>query len=166
MTASGQNPVYGFAARRPLHVLAAVAAATLAIVYAVQHLGGLEPCQLCLYQRWPWWAVLAIAGIALWPKTGRRVQRAATGLCGAILLAGAALAVFHAGVEQGWWQGLASCGGGTVPGSLAEMQEMMNRPIVRCDQPAWTLFGVSMAGYNALLSLVTGAWAVRVAADG
>lgn len=164
MTASGLNTVYSLAADRPLPVLAAIAAATLATVYASQYLGGLEPCQLCLYQRWPWWAVLAIAGAGLWPMAAPRLRRALTGLCGAILLAGAALAFFHAGVEQGWWEGLASCGGGSVPASLAEMQKSMNQPIVRCDQPAWTLFGVSMAGYNGLASLVIGLWAVRMAA--
>ncbi|MDH3702108.1 MAG: disulfide bond formation protein B [Alphaproteobacteria bacterium] len=164
MTASGRNIVHSLAADRPLPVLAALAAATLAIAYASQYLGGLEPCQLCLYQRWPWWAVLAIAGTGLWPKTNDRLRRALTGLCGGILLGGAALAFFHAGVEQGWWEGLASCGGGSVPGSLAEMQKMLNQPIVRCDQPAWTLFGVSMAGYNGLASLLIGGWAVRMAA--
>jgi disulfide bond formation protein DsbB len=164
MTALGRHPMQDLMGIQPLPVLAALAAATLATAYASQYLGGLEPCQLCLYQRWPWWAVLAIAGVGLWPRFGHRFRRTLTGLCGAILLAGAALAFFHAGVEQGWWEGLASCGGGSVPGSLAEMQKMMNQPIVRCDQPAWTLFGISMAGYNGLVSLLAGLWAVRTAA--
>ena len=160
MIASGRNAAHSLTAVRPLPVLATIAAATLATAYASQYLGGLEPCQLCLYQRWPWWGVLAIAGAGLWPKTGDRFRRSLTGLCGAILLAGAALAFFHAGVEQGWWEGLASCGGGAVPDSLAEMRKLMHQPIVRCDQPAWTLFGVSMAGYNGLASLVAGLWAL------
>lgn len=146
--------------KAPLLVLA-IAAATLAAAYGSQYLGGLEPCQLCLYQRWPWWAALALSGIAALPAPPAAVQRTLLLLAGVVILGGAAIALFHVGVEQKWWAGPAICGGGgQVPTSLQDLQAMMKRRAVPCDTPAWMLLGVSMAGYNALLSLAVGVGAV------
>ena len=146
---------------RPLAVLVlAVGAGVLATAYASQYLGGLAPCELCLYQRWPWWAA---GGLALIAATAPVAANRRRGLCltaGLFILAGAALAAYHVGVEQHWWQGPASCGGGAMPATLAEMQRAMATPIVPCDEPAWSLFGVSMAGYNAVFSLVFGGFVI------
>lgn len=156
----------------PPAILCGLGATTLAIVYAAQYLGGLAPCQLCLYQRWPWWAVVVLSavslarGTGLAPGIGSRPRRTITAVCGVLLLAGAGLALYHVGVEQSWWAGLASCAGGDAPVSLSDMQSMMATPVPRCDAPAWTLFGVSMAGYNALLSAAAGAWAIWTATAG
>ena len=146
--------------KAPLLVLA-ISVATLAAAYGSQYLGGLEPCQLCLYQRWPWWAAIGLSGLAVLPTLPAAGQRTLLLLAGIVILGGAAIALFHVGVEQKWWAGPASCGGGgQVPASLQDLQDMMQKRVVPCDTPAWTLLGVSMAGYNALLSLAVGAGAV------
>lgn len=148
----------------PALILLAISAATLATVYASQYIGGLQPCELCLYQRWPWWGVLALAAVASLPALPANLRMLLVLAAGLVLLAGASLAFFHVGVEQHWWPGLASCsGGGQMPGSFAQLQQMMQRPAPACDKPAWTLLGISMAGYNAILSVVMGAWALVTA---
>ena len=147
----------------PALALAAISAATLATVYASQYIGGLQPCELCLYQRWPWWIALGLSVIALPTVLSVNLRALLVGLGGASVLVGAGIAVFHVGVEQHWWAGLTSCAGGQAPASFEELQRMMSQPAARCDEPAWTLFDISMAGYNAMLSIVIGVWAVVTA---
>ena len=145
----------------PAVLLLAISAATLAAVYASQYVGGLQPCQLCLYQRWPWWGALVLSALALLPALSIRLRMLLLMAAGLGLLAGGGVAIYHVGVEQHWWPGPASCGAtGQIPGSFAEMQQMMLRPAASCDEPAWTLLGVSMAGYNAMLSIAVSAWAL------
>jgi len=131
-------------------------AATLAAALVFQHWGGLAPCELCYWQRYPYWGAipLAIVGAML------------PGRAGALCLAGAALCLattagiggFHVGVEQHWWQGTSACG--TSQGPAASLEELRARllaaPLVRCDQPAWTLAGLSMAAYNMLIATALG----------
>lgn len=142
--------------------LLALGAVTLGSVYAAQYLGGLQPCPLCLYQRWPWWIAVGLSALALaLPGFGR----AALMLAGLAIGAGAGIAFYHAGIEQQWWPGPTSCSGAATPDSLDALRaQLFAAPIIRCDDIAWSLFGISMAGYNALLSLATGAglfWLLR-----
>ncbi len=78
-------------------------------------------------------------------------------------LVGAGLAAFHVGVEQHWWAGTAECGANFGPaGSVEELRRrLLAQAVVRCDEVAWSLFGISMAGYNFLLSLALAVFAVR-----
>lgn len=152
------------AGRIPAFVLAFVSAATLAAVYASQFIGGLVPCELCLYQRWPWWAALLLCILAMPTILSAKLRALLVGLAGLSVLAGAGIAMFHVGVEQHWWPGLASCSAaGQNPASFEQMQQMLSQPTASCDEPAWTMFGISMAGYNAILSIVVGVWAVVTA---
>ena len=64
-------------------------------------------------------------------------------------MASGAIGVFHAGVELGWWEGLTRC----TAGGAMSLDELMNVPLVRCDQVQWSLMGISMAGWNAIISL-------------
>jgi disulfide bond formation protein DsbB len=124
--------------------------AALAIAFASQYLGGLQPCQLCIWQRWGYAAAIALA-LATFPfPAGVRPYGAA--LASAALLATAGLALFHAGVEYHWWQGLASCTGNLDTGQTlgALEQQLLATPVIPCDRPAWTMFGISMAGYDFL----------------
>jgi disulfide bond formation protein DsbB len=128
--------------------------ATLGAVYASQYLGGLRPCPLCLYQRWPWWIAGGLAVLSLRPGFGR----GALMLAGLALWAGAGIAGYHVGIEQHWGAGPSACTGAATLDSVDALRaQIFATPIVRCDEIAWSLFGVSMAGYNALLSVATGA---------
>jgi len=137
---------------------AALGIAVLLSVYGSQYLGGLRPCVLCLYQRWPWWVAVGLAAVALGLRGQAKWQMAAVGLASLSLLVGAGIAVFHVGVEQHWWQGLASCGGvSDMPMTVEALKaQIMSAPVVRCDEVAWSFLGLSMAGYNALISTAAG----------
>jgi disulfide bond formation protein DsbB len=116
-----------------------------------QHLGGLDPCEMCYWQRWPHWASLAIAGLSFLVA---RHARPLTLLAALAIAGSGAIGVFHAGVEAGWWEGLTSCSTGVSGGSPEELlKNIMAAPVIRCDQVQWTLLGLSMAGWNALISL-------------
>lgn len=146
--------------------LALAAAGALAVAAVAEHVFGLEPCVLCLYQRDAYWAALAFAaaGTVLGGRPRRR--RALLALAGLAFLAGAAAAFFHVGVEEAWWRGTPGCHGPMIePGmSVEELRQLLEarERVVPCDEPAWSLFGISMAGYNFLASgaLAVGAlWA-------
>ena len=141
--------------RRAAQAMLAVAAAILLAVYAMQYLGGLEPCPLCVWQRYPWFAVLGIG--LLTPAVGRGGGRMLLAAMGAALIVGAGIAGHHVGVEQLWWEGSSTCadgGAGGEPTSLAALRALaMGTPAPRCDVPAWMLFGISLTGYNFLASV-------------
>jgi disulfide bond formation protein DsbB len=137
--------------------LAAIAAAMLAGAYAFEHIGGLRPCELCWWQRYAWMATLVLA-LAAHPAGTGRAGAALLTLAGAAALAGAGIAFFHVGVEQQWWPGTAACGGGTG-GALsveARLKQLLETPVVRCDEIAWSMLGLSMAAWNGLVALTAG----------
>ncbi|MFQ5533557.1 MAG: disulfide bond formation protein B [Sphingomonadales bacterium] len=142
-------------AAMPALVLLA-AASILGAAFAFEHLGGYAPCKLCLYQRWPYGAAIVLSLIAIFLVHRRydRLARAFIVVCGLGFVVGAALGGYHVGVEEGWWQGPTTCSGSggadTVEALLAQVEAA---PVVRCDQVQWRLLGLSMAGYNVLLSL-------------
>ncbi len=134
-------------------------AGLLAGAFAFQYIGGLAPCQLCLWQRWPHAAAVLIGIVAL--ATGWR-WLLWLGALAALTTAG--IGVFHVGVEQGWWEGLATCTAGSITGiSTADLLNPaadVAQP-VRCDAIAWEMFGISMAGWNVIVSvLLAGLWLV------
>jgi disulfide bond formation protein DsbB len=129
----------------------------LGAAYVSQYGFGLKPCILCLYQRVPYALNIAF-GVIAFIATFRYPRLAAVILYLMVLsfLAGAVIAGFHVGVEYGWWKGLPSCGGQILPehATIEQLREALeNQNIVRCDKPAWTMFGISMAGYNFMMSL-------------
>jgi disulfide bond formation protein DsbB len=140
--------------RAPL-LLFLVSAAVVGTALLSQYVGGLAPCELCLYERWPYYGVAAVA-LAAAVIGSRMASRMA--LVGAVLafLAGAGLAFYHVGVEQHWFAGPAACTAGNAgpPANFEEYKRrLMQQQVVACDQPQWTLFGVSLAGFNLLASL-------------
>jgi disulfide bond formation protein DsbB len=141
----------------PTLVLAACVA-VLGTALASQYLGGLQPCILCLYQRVPYWAAIGLSLLALifiGRAGGKRIAAALIGLAAIAFLIGAGIAAFHVGVEQHWWAGTAECGAsGALSGSTADLRaQLLAQPVVRCDEVAWSLFGISMAGFNVPMSL-------------
>lgn len=143
---------------RPLSLARLVAILTptglLGGALAFQYIGGLAPCQMCYWQRWPHLAaiLLALGAIALRRRAGTSAFLTLLA-AGAIFVSGA-IGVFHAGVEYGWWQGLTTCATTVAPrGGQSSLDAIMNAPLIRCDVAPWSLFGISMAGYNAILSI-------------
>ena len=137
----------------------------LAWVYASQYLGGLQPCVLCLYQRWPWWVATGLAILALVFRRHSRFQTVVVGLASLSILFGSGIAVFHMGVEQHWWRGLASCGsvGSDIPMTAKALKaQIMSAPVARCDEIDWSFLGLSMSGYNALISGFVGMVGLRL----
>lgn len=116
---------------------------------AFQHLGGLAPCELCLWQRWPHLAALALGLAALAARGSlRRILIVSAAFA---MLVSAGIAILHVGVEQRWWRGPTTCSSTSIaPGDFASA--MIAAPIVRCDTVAWSVAGISMAGWNALAS--------------
>lgn len=153
----------------PRHVpwlTAGVSLAALCVAWLAQYGFGLAPCHLCLLQRDAYWAAIALSffAIVLGLRDRRSTQfgrRLAIALIGIAFLAGTGIALYHVGVEQTWWEGAGGCVGGGISGlSGADLEAaIMNAPVTRCDDIAFELFGISMAGYNALLSLALAAFA-------
>lgn len=132
-----------------------VSAVVLGAALASQHWGGLMPCELCIVQRWPWTAAIVIALIGLLVGDGRSLSWLALALA-VVFAVGVAFAFYHVGVEQRWFAGPSAC---TVGGGQATTLEEMKRQIagtqpVLCDQVQWSLFGVSLAGWNLLASFI------------
>lgn len=129
-------------------------AALLAGALGSQYIGGLYPCEMCHWQRWPHYAavLLALAAFALrrWPERSRALVVAAA----VAIFASGCIGVYHAGVEKGVFEGLTRCattgGGGGRADILADI---MATPLVRCDQVQFAFLGVSMAGWNAIVSI-------------
>ena len=136
-----------------------ISAGMLAVAHAFQTFGGLAPCELCLKQRTVYWVAAAISAVAMVivrMPGGPRWREATCWLLALVVLASAGVAGYHAGVEWRFWPGPQSCsGGGTV--SVAALKDLLNGGGVKmpaCDQPAWKFAGLSMAGWNAVASMV------------
>ena len=114
-----------------------------------QYVGGLHPCEMCYWQRWPHGAAIVLAALAFLFRAGNRQATILTLMAALAIAVSGGIGVFHAGVEYGWWEGLTTC---TASGGLS-LDELMNVPLVRCDEVQWSLAGISMAGFNALFSL-------------
>lgn len=133
-----------------------ISLAALGAVYVAQYGFNLQPCVLCLYQRWPYRMVAGVGVFAFILAPRLTVLAWATlWIAPLAYVVGAAIALFQVGVEQHWWRGTDSCVGADLSNlSAAEMLMRINAaPLVRCDEIQFELFGISMAGYNGLLSL-------------
>jgi disulfide bond formation protein DsbB len=114
-----------------------------------QYLGGLHPCEMCYWQRWPHGVAILLAAGAFTAPAGSSRSRMLTLLAALAIAVSGAIGVYHAGVEAGIFQGLTSC---STTGATS-FEDLMKVPLVRCDQVQWSMFGISMAGWNAIISL-------------
>lgn len=136
-----------------------VPAALMGGALVSQYVFGLYPCEMCWWQRYPHIAAVVLAGLALGLRKSPlgdvlvRLAAIAIGISGLI-------GAFHAGVEYHWWEGLTACTR-TASAGGDPLAAIMDAPVIRCDVAQWTLFGVSLAGFNFLISTV-GAVAVFV----
>jgi disulfide bond formation protein DsbB len=119
-----------------------------------QYVGGLFPCEMCHWQRWPHYAAVVVA-LAAWMTRGTSLSKPLTIIAGLLVLLSGAIGLFHAGVEYGWWPGITRCTA-TAGSSGDILADIMAAPMIRCDVAPWQLFGISLAGWNALFSIVGG----------
>lgn len=136
-----------------------VSAGMLATAHAFETFGNLAPCHLCLKQREVYWVALGVAAVGVvtqrfaWAK---RTRLAVLWMLAVAFLFGAGLAAFHAGVEWKWWPGPQTCTGGatvTIEDMSALLSGAAKASAPACDVAAWRMFGLSMAGWNTLVSL-------------
>ena len=127
---------------------------------AFQHIGGMAPCKLCIWQRYPHVVAIVLGALALsfenaWLRTGIILAGALSAATTAVI------GVYHAGVEQGIFEGPTSCTASAIDNMSADdlLAQIMAAPLVRCDDIPWQLAGISMAGWNAIVSIVLcGLW--------
>ncbi|MEL0435576.1 disulfide bond formation protein B [Phycobacter sp. K97] len=137
--------------RSLLILLAAGGSAALLLgAFGFQYIGEMPPCKMCYWQRYPHGAAVGIGALALL-LSGSTLPY--LGALAALTTSG--IGAFHAGVEQGWWEGPSTCTSGPVTGLTPEqlMEQIMAAPLVRCDEIPWEMFGLSMACWNAVISL-------------
>ncbi len=139
--------------QRSLMLIAAAGSAALLIgAFLFQHVGGMAPCKLCLWQRWPHAAAIAI-GVAAIALPNRILAWLGAGAA----LTTAGIGIYHTGVERGWWEGPSSCSGGGPGLSGLSGDALISTEgragIVMCDEVVWELAGLSMASWNALIAL-------------
>lgn len=135
----------------PLALLAAFGSLGLLLgAFGFQYLGGIHPCPMCLWQRWPH-ALAAALGLLVW-LTARPGLLAPLGALAMAVSTG--LGLYHSGVERGWWQGPTTCTSGPIGGLTPDqlMEQIMSAPLVRCDEIAWQMAGLTMPNLNALIS--------------
>ena len=138
-------------------VALAVPTLLLAGAYVSQYGFGLYPCEMCWWQRYPHFAAVGIGLLAYVMKP----PQVWTALAGLAILTSGLIGGFHAGVEYGWWEGITGC---AAPPSGTDLLDFDAAPLIRCDVAPWTLFGISLAGFNFLISIVSGAAIVALAA--
>ncbi|SEO33291.1 Disulfide bond formation protein DsbB [Salinihabitans flavidus] len=132
-------------------LLTLASAAMLLAAWGSQYIGGLAPCKLCYWQRYPHMAAVALGLIGM--ALGARLW---SWLAAAALATTALLGLYHSGVERGLWQGPSTCSSSGVGGVSADelMNRIMSAPLVRCDEIAWAFHGFTMANLNAIGSAI------------
>jgi len=144
-------------------LIAAASAGALGLAYIAQYGFALWPCNLCWGQRVPYALTLVFALIAMSPGVDAATRRQVALMSAALFLFNSGFAFFHAGVEQKWWPGPAECVGRPMSYSMDDLAAALTQAgRTGCDEIAFSLFGISMAGYNAIASLMLAgslAWA-------
>jgi disulfide bond formation protein DsbB len=136
--------------------LVALAAPALLLGGALgsQYIGGLYPCEMCHWQRWGHYAALAFALASLALRRAPAIARPLLWAAAAAILSSGLIGAYHAGVEAGVFEGITRCTSGIGTGSNADiLADIMATPLIRCDQVQWSFLGISMAGWNAILSI-------------
>lgn len=149
----------------------AISILMLAAAHAFEIFMKLYPCPLCLHQREVYWVSLGVSAIAIILRhffDNASMARALDALLAVIFLAGAAVAGFHSGVELHWWNGLPECSGAANAKVADDLLSALSKPmnIPKCDQIAWSMFGLSMANYNMILSILLAIWSCICALRG
>ncbi len=139
-------------ARLAQTIALAVPALLIGGAYISQYVFGLYPCEMCWWQRYPHFAAIALALLSyLAPPRVLWI-----GFAAFAIMASGAIGGFHAGVEYDWWEGITNCAMAPVADGQSALDAIMNAPMIRCDEAPWSLLGVSLAGWNFLISTGSG----------
>jgi len=149
---TSSTPLSRSAAARALALL--LPAALLAGAFGSQYFGGLYPCEMCWWQRYAHEAALVPAALAFTAPAGSQRSRLFILAAALAIAVSGAIGFYHAGVELKIFEGFTTCTS-TAHGTSTEdlLKQIVAAPMVRCDQVQWSLFGISLAGWNAILSL-------------
>ena len=157
LSAAGSTPAVSHAAMLPALAIAAIGVATIAGAWFFQLVLEVLPCELCLEQRYAYYISIPLAlltAIAARQGAARPLLVGLFGLLALVALANAGLGVYHAGVEWGFWQGPTACTGPI--NDLGQAGSLLDRlstvKVIRCDEVQWRFLGLSLAGYNVLIS--------------
>lgn len=142
--------------------LGAISVAALTAALISQYVFGLLPCELCIFQRIPYAVVilLAIMGVMATKQMGAKYGAFNIFLCGVALLINSGIAFYHVGVEEGWWVSGCSLGDLSSMDADAFAASIKSAPAVSCSAKPWSLFGVSMAGYNVMICAALGIYSI------
>lgn len=129
-------------------------AALLLGALAFQYIGELAPCPMCIWQRWPH-GIAILLGLGAIAVGAGRIRTPLLLAAAATELIGAGIGVYHAGVERGFWEGPTTCTSAGWDDLTTDqlMAQILSAPLVRCDEIAWEMLGLSMAGWNAVISV-------------
>ena len=149
-------------------IVAAAGTLTIAGAWFFELVIGLNPCPMCLEQRWPYYVGIPLAllvAFAAWRKAPRAVVAGGLVAVALLMLWGVYMGVYHAGIEWKFWEGPQACSGAPQLGPATDfLKRLQEINITRCDEAAWRFLGLSLAGYNALISAalaavaLAGAW--------
>ena len=129
-----------------------VPSALLAGAYGSQYLGGLHPCEMCYWQRWPHFAAIAFALVSFAMAASADKGRSFVWLAAIAMFVSGGIGVYHAGVEAKIFEGLTQCS--SISGGSGDvLADIMARPLIRCDEVQFSFLGISMAGWNAIISI-------------
>ena len=123
---------------------------------------GLYPCEMCMWQRYPHFAAIGLALLASFAEP----KRFWTMLAALAILVSGGIGAFHAGVEQGWWEGVTGCATTVSTSDGDALEAILNAPLVRCDEIPWSFLGLSLAAWNFVISTIAGLAIVSLVARG
>lgn len=134
----------------------AVPALLLGGAYVSQYLFGLFPCEMCWWQRYPHFLALGFGLLAAFVPLKLAPKRVLIALAAIAIVVSGLIGGFHAGVEYGWWEGITGCATHVASSGGSALDNIMNAPLVRCDVAPWDFLGVSLAGWNFIVSTGAG----------
>ncbi len=132
--------------------------------WGFQYIGGIDPCAMCYWQRWPHWAAIVLGALAL--TFGTRLWYYLAALA---TLTTSLIGFYHSGVERKWWLGPSSCTGSGLSSDSSDLLSMDGAAPAMCDEIPWQMLGVTMANLNAIGSLVIAVlwiWAASLPKEG
>lgn len=134
-----------------VYALLGLSVLALTVAYVAEYFFHLKPCVLCLYQRIPYGVCLALCSLMILFKRSPKILKYGIFMCLCTFVLNLGIAGFHVGVEEKWWEGSEGCVGASGALTIDQLRaQIMNAPIVRCDEASFKFLGISMTGWNGI----------------